>query len=51
MLKIENLSVVPNKTTILDDVSLKVGNGERVGLICAKGGGESELLNSISGKC
>lgn len=56
MLEIKNLSVVFNEGTIdeklaLDDLSLKLEDGDFVSVIGSNGAGKSTLLNAILGIC
>jgi branched-chain amino acid transport system ATP-binding protein len=49
MLKIDKLSVNIQKTPILRDVSLQIGEGRLAGLIGRNGAGKTTLLRSIMG--
>lgn len=49
LLDIRNLKVAFGTTTILEDVSLTVKKGERVGLIGANGAGKTTLFKTILG--
>lgn len=48
-LEVTNLSMVLSGSTILDGVSLRVGDGERVGLIGSSGSGKSMLARTVMG--
>ena len=41
MIEVNNVSLILNKYTILDDVSVKAGKGEAVGLIGGNGSGKT----------
>ena len=49
MLEVKNVSVKYDTATILDDASLKVENGELVGLVGPNGAGKTTLLRAIAG--
>lgn len=49
MIKVNNVSLILNKYTILDDVSVKAGKGEAVGLIGGNGSGKTMLMKCICG--
>lgn len=49
MIEVNNVSLVLNKYTILDDVSVKTGKGEAVGLIGGNGSGKTMLMKCICG--
>lgn len=49
MIEVNNVSLVLNKYTILDDVSVKAGKGEAVGLIGGNGSGKTMLMKCICG--
>lgn len=49
MLKVTNLSAGYGRTTILQDVSIEVGQGEVVTIIGSNGAGKTTLLRAISG--
>ena len=48
-LNIQNLSLSLNEKTILNNVSLHVDDGERVGLVGSSGSGKSMLLRAVTG--
>ena len=49
MIEVNNVSLILNKYTILDDVSVKAGKGEAVGLIGGNGSGKTMLMKCICG--
>lgn len=49
MLKAQNLSVVRDKTSIVDSVNVQLSPGEFVGLIGPNGAGKSSLLRVLAG--
>lgn len=49
MIEVNNISLILNKYTILDDVSVKAGKGEAVGLIGGNGSGKTMLMKCICG--
>jgi branched-chain amino acid transport system ATP-binding protein len=49
LLEVKNVSVKYDTATILDDASLKVENGELVGLVGPNGAGKTTLLRAIAG--
>ena len=49
MIEVNNVSLILNKYTILDDVSVKDGKGEAVGLIGGNGSGKTMLMKCICG--
>ena len=49
MLEVSHLEVDHGKLRALWDVSLSVGEGQRVGLVCANGAGKSTTLGAIAG--
>ena len=49
MIEENNVSLILNKYTILDDVSVKAGKGEAVGLIGGNGSGKTMLMKCICG--
>lgn len=49
MLKVSELSAGYGRTTILDGVSIRIGQGEVVTIIGANGAGKTTLLRAISG--
>lgn len=49
MIEVNNVSLILNKYTILDDVSIKAGKGEAVGLIGGNGSGKTMLMKCICG--
>ena len=48
-LEISNLTVKRSGTTVIEDVSLTITNGDFVGLIGPNGGGKTSLLLTILG--
>ena len=49
MIEVNNVSLILNKYTIHDDVSVKAGKGEAVGLIGGNGSGKTMLMKCICG--
>jgi len=49
MLEVQNVSVSYGKAVALDDVSLRVNEGELISLLGSNGAGKSSLLRTISG--
>ncbi|CAN5363678.1 hypothetical protein BH10PSE8_BH10PSE8_23660 [soil metagenome] len=49
MLKVSELTAGYGRTTILQDVSIRIGKGEVVTIIGANGAGKTTLLRAISG--
>lgn len=49
MIEVNNVSLILNKYMILDDVSVKAGKGEAVGLIGGNGSGKTMLMKCICG--
>ena len=49
MIEVNNVSLILNKYTILDDVSIKAGKGEAVGLVGGNGSGKTMLMKCICG--
>jgi len=49
MLRVRNLSAFHDRTQVLHDINLEVGEGEIVGLVGANGAGKSSTLFSIAG--
>jgi hypothetical protein len=49
MIEVNNVSLILNKYTILDDVSVNAGKGEAVGLIGGNGSGKTMLMKCICG--
>lgn len=47
--RVENLSVVMNKTTILKNISFNLNEGEIVGLIGPSGAGKTTIVKTIAG--
>ncbi|MDL1901102.1 ATP-binding cassette domain-containing protein, partial [Anaerolineae bacterium CFX9] len=50
VLRVENLHKNYGLRTVLDDVSLIVNAGERIGIVGANGVGKSTLLKIIAGE-
>lgn len=50
LLNIEHVSKDYGKGAVLDDVSLGVAEGERIGIVGRNGGGKSTLLRVVSGR-
>lgn len=51
MIKLEGITVEKGGSTILDDVSLSMGQGGITALIGPNGAGKSTFLHSIAGWC
>jgi branched-chain amino acid transport system ATP-binding protein len=49
LLKVTNLTVIYDRATIINDLSMEVGPGELVGLVGPNGAGKSTLLRAITG--
>jgi len=49
-LNLDNVSLVKNKTNILNNISIEIVSGEFIGVIGNSGSGKSSLLNIISGR-
>lgn len=46
-LEVKNLTVAYGDTTVLDDISFKLDNGELIGLVAPNGTGKTTLFNAI----
>jgi branched-chain amino acid transport system ATP-binding protein len=49
LLTVSNLTVVYDRAMVINDLSIRVGQGELVGLVGANGAGKSTLLRAITG--
>lgn len=49
LLTVSNLTVIYDRAMIINDLSIRVGQGELVGLVGANGAGKSTLLRAITG--
>src|SRR5437763_15160110 len=51
LIEFAHVTVIRGKTVALDDVSLKIGVGEHVGILGPNGCGKSTLIKAITREC